>query len=253
MSKAMENAKNLYIRGIQEGHIKEVQDCYMGAGYVQHSTGVPDGKEGFAAFFTDFFRRHPQREIRIVRALEEGDLVFLHVHQNLSGGAAQWITADLFRADADGRIVEHWDVIDAYPAQIQETDPIFGDFVLADEALTAQNKKTVRRFLCDVLQNKEYGKLSDYVAKDLIQHNKDIPQGAAAYQDYIMQHNVEYAFVFQVMAQGNHVVAYSRVWIDGQDYALFDLFRLKEGKIVEHWDNKEPMPARQDLTNSGKF
>lgn len=51
---------------------------------VKHSTGVKDGKEGFANFFTDFFKRNPKREIKIVRAFEDGNFVFLHVHQNLS-------------------------------------------------------------------------------------------------------------------------------------------------------------------------
>ena len=55
------------------------------------------------------------------------------------------------------------------------------------------------------------------------------------------------------MGQGNYVVAYSKVWIAGQDYAHFDIYRLKDGKIVEHWDNKEVLPDKKDLTNLGKF
>ena len=55
------------------------------------------------------------------------------------------------------------------------------------------------------------------------------------------------------MGQGNYVVAYSKSWIAGQDYAHFDIYRLKDGKIVEHWDNKEVMPEKKDLTNLGKF
>ena len=45
----------------------------------------------------------------MVRALEDDDGVFLHVHQSLDDGAAQWVTFDWFRFDADDRIVEHWD------------------------------------------------------------------------------------------------------------------------------------------------
>ena len=48
-------------------------------------------------------------------------------------------------------------------------------------------------------------------------------------------------------------MAYSKVWQDGQDYAWMDIFRLKDGLIVEHWDTKEVMPAKEDLTNLGKF
>ena len=114
MLKKVENAKSLYLRGIRDGEVQEVLDNYMGDTYTQHSTGVKDGKEGFREFFEDFFKRNPKRDIRIVRCLSDCPYVFLHVYQNLNNGAAQWVTTDLFRSDENGRIVEHWDVIDAY-------------------------------------------------------------------------------------------------------------------------------------------
>ena len=109
MSKQVENARNLYIHAIQDGRVAEAQAQSVGDTYIQHSTGVPDGKEGFAAFFANFFDRHPEREMKIVRTIEDGNLVFVHVHQYLNGGEAQWVTTDTFRADEDGCIVEHWD------------------------------------------------------------------------------------------------------------------------------------------------
>ncbi|MFX3703629.1 nuclear transport factor 2 family protein, partial [Streptococcus suis] len=92
------------------------------------STGVTDYKECFVAFFEDFFKRNPKREITIVRAIEDGNFVFVHVHQKLYDGEAEWVTADIFRSDENGRIVEHCDFIDAYPKNIGETDPIYADF-----------------------------------------------------------------------------------------------------------------------------
>lgn len=147
MSKQLENATNLYLRGIRDGQIKEVHDYYMGDSYTQHSTGVPDEKEGFEAFFVDFFKRNPKREITIVRSFEDGPFVFVHVHQKLNDGEAEWVTADIFRSDDEGRIVEHWDVIDAYPKEIGEKDPIYGEVSLTDFDRTEENKKIVRRFL----------------------------------------------------------------------------------------------------------
>ena len=67
-----------------------------------------------------------------------------------------------------------------------------------------------------------------------------------------MDHDVTNDFVFRTIGQGNFVVSYSNVLIDGTAYAQFDLFRLEDGKITEHWSNKEPVPARQELINSGK-
>lgn len=253
MSRQLENAKRLYIRGIEDGEIEEVHKNYMGSTYTQHSTGVPDEKEGFAKFFEDFFKRYPKRKMNIVRAIEDENFVFVHVHQYLNGGEAQWITADIFRADEEGKIVEHWDVIDAYPKEIKSLDPIYGDFEIGDLDKTQVNKKIIRRFLVDIMQNKEFDTFEQYVDIQLIQHNQDMEQGGEAYERYLRENNVTYDFVFKVMGQGNFVVSYAKVFVGEQDYAQMDIFRLENGKIVEHWDNKEVMPNKYDLTNLGKF
>ncbi|MQQ58896.1 polyketide cyclase, partial [Streptococcus mitis] len=140
MSQQVKNAHNLYIHAIQDGRVAEAQAQSVGDTYIQHSTGVPDGKEGFAAFFENFFERHPERQIKIVRTIEDGNLVFVHVHQYLNGGEAQWVTTDTFRADENGRIVEHWDVIDYYRApENGQLAQIFGDFEITDLDKTVAN------------------------------------------------------------------------------------------------------------------
>lgn len=69
----------------------------------------------------------------------------------------------------------------------------------------------------------------------------------------MLENDASVDFVFKVIGQGNLVVAYSKMWIANQDYAIMQLFRLEDGKIVEHWDNKEVMPQKSELTNLGKF
>ena len=253
MLKNLENAKNLYLRGIRDGEVQEVLDNYMGDTYTQHSTGVKDGKEGFREFFEDFFKRNPKRDIRIVRCLSDGPYVFLHVHQNLNDGAAQWVTTDLFRSDENGRIVEHWDVIDAYQKNENGPDPIFGEFEIQDIEKTEANKNTVRLFLTEVLQNHSMNRFDHYVSDSLIQHDRQLGKTADDWKSFITDHAVAYDFVFKTAGQGDHVVTYSHVLTDGTAYAQFDIFRLQDGKIAEHWSNREPVPARQELVNSGKF
>ncbi|MBS8097930.1 ester cyclase, partial [Streptococcus suis] len=85
---------------------------------------------------------------------------------------------------------------DAYPKTIGQTDPIYADFELTDLDKTEDNKKIVRRFLVDVLQNGKIEKFDDYVAADLIQHNQEIAQGGVAYKDYLVESQVNYDFVF---------------------------------------------------------
>ena len=95
------------------------------------------GKKVLRLSLQIFFKRHPERDIKIVRTIEDGNLVFVHVHQYLNGGEAQWVTTDTFRADENGRIVEHWDVIDYYRIpENGQLDQIFGDFEIKDLGLS---------------------------------------------------------------------------------------------------------------------
>lgn len=110
----------------------------------------------------------------------------------------------------------------------------------------------VRLFLTEVVQNHSMNRFDHYVSDSLIQHDIQFGQTAADWKSYIMDHDVTNDFVFKTIGQGNFVVSYSNVLIDGTAYAQFDLFRLEDGKIAEHWSNKEPVPARQELINSGK-
>lgn len=254
MSMQMENAQKLYLRGIRDGAVDEVLSTYMGETYTQHSTGVKDGKAGFAEFFQDFFRRNPKREIEIVRTFEDGPYVFMQVYQNLNDGAAQWVTADIFRSDEEGRIVEHWDVIEAYEAPLAGApDQVKGSFVLDRSQSGEASKALVRRFLVEAFQNRNAEAFDEHVADGVVQHDAKIGQGRAAWREYAETHGVEYEFVFKVVGESNWVAAYSKADIDGVECALFDIFRIEDGKIAEHWDVAEPMPAREDLANSGKF
>jgi predicted SnoaL-like aldol condensation-catalyzing enzyme len=72
MSKRLDNAKGLYLEGIRDGRAREAISKYTGARYTQHSTGVKDGVEGFVEFFESFIARNPERDIQILRALEDG-------------------------------------------------------------------------------------------------------------------------------------------------------------------------------------
>ena len=254
MSRQMENAQKLYLRGIRDGAVDEVLSTYMGKTYTQHSTGVKDGKAGFAEFFQDFFRRNPKREIEIVRAFEDGPFVFLQVYQNLNDGAAQWVTADIFRADAWGRIVEHWDVIEAYEApKTGEPDQVKGSFAVDRSQSGDASKAVVRRFLVEAFQNRNAEAFGEFVAEDVIQHDARIGQGRASWRTYAEVHDVRYDFVFKVVGESNWVAAYSKADIDGVECALFDIFRIEDGRIAEHWDVAEPVPPRAELANSGKF
>lgn len=111
MGRRLDNARALHLEGIRDGDYVEAIERYAGDRYIQHSTPVRDGKEGFVEFFADFIARNPVRDIEIVRGFEDGRHVFLQAVQTLNHGEYRYVTADIFDTDDEGRLIEHWDMI----------------------------------------------------------------------------------------------------------------------------------------------
>ena len=246
MGRKLENAKGLYLEGIRDGRVREALDRYTGDRYVQHSTGVADGKDGFAAFFAPFLERNPKRDIRVVRAVEDGRYVFLHVYQNLNDGEAEWVTADLFDTDDDDRLVEHWDVIQEHgDTTTWGRTTVDGPTEVEDLEQTEVNKRIVRGFVDDVLLGARVDKATDYISNERFLQEV-MTYGAATGA-------TEYAKVHHLIGQGNFVVLYSHTRVAGEDHAFFDIFCLADGKIVEHWSVQEKILPKEQWNNSGKF
>lgn len=259
-SPGLANAKALYLEGIRDGHARRAVEQYTGDRYTQHSTGVRDGVEGFVEFFEPFIERNPVREIDIVRAFVDGRFVFVQADQNLNDGESRWVTTDLFDTDGNGKIIEHWDVIHARggtnPGGHNQVD---GATEITDLHLTEINKEIVRRLLTEAFCEVPTAPLSDFISSETyINHNPDAPDGLEALQamDASSRERGEALFyreVHRIVGQGNFVVSFAhQVW-NGIDYAAFDIFRLENGLIVEHWDNVETLPPAEELVNSGKF
>jgi predicted SnoaL-like aldol condensation-catalyzing enzyme len=250
MGTPLENAKSLYSIGIRDGEPRRAMAEYTGTRYTQHSTGVKDGQEGFVEFFDTFVERNPDREIEILRGLEDGDLVFMHSAQRLNGGASRWITMDILQADEQGRMIEHWDVIAEWVDEPQidgPTDPTDP----TDLEQAADNKALVERYIGDVLTEGRSGRLAEYVSPDLIQHDPAIADGIEALA--ASHASTVYRETYLVVGDGDMVATLSRVDIDGTETAVMDLFRVADGRIVEQWNAREPVPPADELVNSGKF
>lgn len=119
-----QSALNFYDQFFNQ-HDLTAADRYIGDTYTQHNPRVPNGKEAFVAAFRQIFAQNPQRHSRITQSIAEGDLVALHVH-TVTGPQDRGVAiVDIFRFDANGKIVEHWDVIQPVPESTASGNTMF--------------------------------------------------------------------------------------------------------------------------------
>lgn len=223
--------------------------------YIQHNLGVADGLEGFGALLQALPAN--SAKVNTVRSFQDGDFVFTHTDYNFFGPK---IGFDIFRFE-DGKIVEHWDNLQ----ETAKTNPsghtmIDGSTTTKDLDKTESNKTLVKNFVEDILVNGKMDKLTSYFDGDnYIQHNPNIPDqlsGLGATLGELAKQGIflKYDKIHRVLGEGNFVLVVSEGYF-GKDYnSFYDLFRVENGKIAEHWDVIEKIPAKEAWkNNNGKF
>lgn len=225
-------------------------DTYFGPTFVQHSTLAGDGTDGLKALVRSL--ADVSRYV-LARIFAEGELVV--THGTYYGPCPQPIIGfDVWRLDG-GKIVEHWDALTPIVGNTTsgrtQTD---GPTGTTDLDKTGANKTLVADFADAVLIGADYSKLSDYISTaGYNQHNVEAADGLAGFGEAAEKWAADgkilkYEKVHHIIAEGDFVFTRSEGDF-GVPSIYNDLWRVQDGKIVEHWDVILPVPSALPHTN----
>ena len=226
--------------------------------YIQHNLAYGTGREAFVSSVAYLASAPVKTTVNNIRAFEDGEKVFLQTVYNFAGAGEQ-VAFDIFRFE-NGLIAEHWDNL----ALLSKPNPsghtqIDGTREKKDVD-REETRKVVSTFVGDVLRGENPNKLKSYFdGNNYIQHNISIADGLSGLGDALealARHGIQmiYTRTYQVLADGDYALAVSEGTFGGTPTSYYDLFRVENGKIAEHWDVMETIASENTWQNkNGKF
>jgi len=256
-----------------KGDMDGAYERYATPDFIQHNPTMGNGVEAHRAYFekqAQGERGSTSNWAHVTNmVLVDGDLFALHHHAFSGPDDPGRIFVDIWRV-ADGKIVEHWDVIQTIPSEIMhsngmacgvgdtyESAKVAGTSIdhpacgLPDPSVSREESLKVIADYTDAVRNADVKKaILDWFSDDYRQHSPNIADGAQGAIDYLER---EYgrgtdmmpkAGPSRTIAEGDFVMFHRLVTYAGADRASsnIDVFRVTNGKISEHWDVKQRVP-----------
>ncbi len=224
--------------------------------YKQHNPNVATGLKAIL----DLHEQMPMDKVytNVVRKFQDGDIGFVHVDYFLFEPT---VAFDIHRFE-NGVSVEHWDNLEKNPKKLNKSGRTMtdGKTKAKDHHKTEVNKTLARNFVQNILINEQIELVSNYFRGDeLIQHNPHMGDGVQEFLNMLKKWQEEgkpqiYNKIHKVLGEGNFVLVLSEGSFKGEQVAFYDLYRIEEDKIVEHWDVVETIPEPGKRKNdNGKF
>ena len=225
--------------------------------FIQHDPQVADGLSGLKAWLASM----PQGQISVkpVRVLVDGSYVLVQSETRVpSGPTVAW---DVFRFEK-GKLVEHWDGRQPEhgpnPAGHTELD---GPTAVTDRQATQRNQQLAWTAMASIIRDGDFSLFGEplYNGAGYIQHSEGTTTDGAAASKAVLQQFVEsgtlvYTKIEKVLGEGNFVLVIGKGSFAGTPYSFYDMFRVDNGKLTEHWDVLEPLtPAAQAKNTNGQF
>jgi predicted SnoaL-like aldol condensation-catalyzing enzyme len=234
-------------------------DRYFAESFIQHDPNLADGLAGMKSFAAEV-ASSPAADITIYRTLVDGDIVLMHSrYEGVGRFAGPAIAFDLYRFK-DGKIVEHWGGQESEaPPNLSGRTQVDGPTEVLNRDKTEANRTLVRTYRETVMVSLRFDRIEEFIeGAHYAQHASKIGDGIARLRDRIASVAKEggklYLTPRRFVAEGNFVLVLSEGDLPSGPTALYDLFRVKNGKIVEHWDVLTPIPPRDQWKNpNGPF
>ncbi|MFT5466416.1 MAG: putative SnoaL-like aldol condensation-catalyzing enzyme [Verrucomicrobiales bacterium] len=240
------------LKGIETGDPEAVTVVNEGK-YIQHNPLTREGNVGLAELFKRLSKTSPR--VEIVRVFEDGDFVFAHTDYDFN---VVEVGFEVFRFE-DGLVVEHWDNLQSKPDDPNPSGHTMldGSTETTDLDKTEENRALIRSFVEEALVGDQLSRLDHYIdSEGYVEHNLKMSDGLPALREALANNREarRYDKIHRLLAEGNFVLCVCEGHLDDRHVSFYDLFRVADGKIVEHWDTVDPVPPRSEwVNNNGKF
>lgn len=218
--------------------------------YIQHNPHVPDGLEPVLGLLP--LLEEAEFSYELHRIIQDGPLVLTHAtYSNAQVFGAETVVAlDIWRVE-EGKVTEHWDVITPLVTDTASgRSQTGGATEVVDLDKTQENKRLVEAFVTEVLIGEDFSRMDKYIRNGrYAQHNPLVEDGPEALQRVIAEAGLKNYKIHRVIGEGNFVLTQCEGEWNGKPMAIYDLFRVEDGFIVEHWDVIQEIPAEMAHDN----